>query len=72
MDSIKRIKKALVCLSTVSVLTYTPHALAYIGPGLGMGFVLALLGIVFGLLMLVVGVIWYPVKRLIRRFRSRK
>ena len=47
----------------------TPNfAIAYVGPGLGVGAVSAVLGVVLGLLMLVVGVVWYPIKRLIRRF----
>ena len=43
-------------------------ASAYIGPGLGTGAVVAVLGTFFGLLMLIVGVIWYPIKKLIRHF----
>ena len=37
-------------------------ALAYVGPGLGAGVVATVLGILLGLLMLVVGVVWYPIK----------
>lgn len=54
------------------LLAYSPFALAYIGPGLGLGAVATVLGVVLGLLMLVVGVVWYPVKRLYRRFRPKK
>lgn len=53
-------------------LLYPPFALAYIGPGLGSGAIVAVLGTLAGLLMLVIGVIWYPIKRLIRRFKSKK
>lgn len=53
-------------------LTYPPLAAAYIGPGLGTGAIAAVLGAVLGLLMLVVGVVWYPLKRLIRRFWPKK
>ena len=53
------------------LLTF-PGTLAYIGPGLGAGAVVAVLGTLAGLLMLLVGVIWYPMKRLIRRFKSKK
>jgi hypothetical protein len=44
---------------------------AYIGPGLGAGVVAAVLGILAGLALLIVGVVWYPVKRMIRRWRSK-
>ena len=53
-------------------LTYSPFAMAYIGPGLGSGAVAAVLGTVAGLLMLIVGVVWYPLKRLISYLRSKK
>lgn len=64
--------KILNYLLVVAVLTYSPLALAYIGPGLGAGAIATVLGIVAGLLMLIVGVIWYPIKRLIRRLRSKR
>jgi len=48
------------------------EALAYVGPGLGAGALAAVLGIVAGILMLVVGVVWYPLKRLYRRYRERR
>lgn len=64
--------KSVIYLSAVWLLTYPPSASAYIGPGLGTGAIAAVLGIASGLLMLLVGVVWYPVKRLIRRLRSKK
>jgi hypothetical protein len=63
-------RKTLNYLFTIAVLAYSPLALAYIGPGLGAGAIATVLGIVSGLLMLVVGIVWYPVKRLVRRLRS--
>ena len=47
-------------------------AYAYIGPGLGLGAVASVLGILAGLLMLLIGVFWYPIKRIIRFFRPKK
>jgi len=47
-------------------------AYAYIGPGAGLtaiGTVLALIG---GVLLGIVGFIWYPIKRLIRKIRGPK
>ncbi len=46
--------------------------MAYVGPGLGASAVAAALGVLLGLLMLVVGVVWYPIKQLIRWVRSKK
>lgn len=65
-------RKTLIYFFAVGVLVYPTLALAYIGPGLGSGAIVAVLGTVLGLLMLVIGVVWYPVKRLIRRLRSKK
>ena len=52
-------------------IAYSPIAVAYIGPGLGAGTIATVLGIVAGLGMLIIGVIWYPIKRLIRRFKDK-
>jgi hypothetical protein len=46
---------------------YSSQAAAYIGPGLGVGVVGTVLGVLGGLLMLVVGIVWYPLKHLFRR-----
>lgn len=47
-------------------------AAAYIGPGLGTGAIAAVLGILAAILMLIVGVFWYPLKRLVKKMRSKK
>lgn len=47
-------------------------AAAYVGPGAGLsalGSILAFVGVV---LLLVVGFVWYPVKRLLRRMKERR
>ena len=62
---------AAIALAVVS-MAHSIDALAYVGPGLGAGTLAAVLGVVGGILMLVVGVVWYPLKRVIRRFRERK
>jgi hypothetical protein len=62
----------LVCIVASGLLVAPLDALAYIGPGLGTGAMVAVLGIVAGLLMLVVGVVWYPIKKLIRYIRSKR
>ena len=58
--------------SLLVLLGFSLEALAYVGPGLGAGALAAVLGIVAGILMLVVGVVWYPLKRLYRRYRERR
>lgn len=68
----KKTKNLLPVLLATVLLAYPPLAAAYIGPGLGLGAVSVVLGIVAGLLMLVVGVVWYPIKKLINRFKAKK
>ena len=58
-------------LLIVLCLQATP-ALAYIGPGLGTGVIASVLGIVAAILMLIVGIVWYPVKRLVKKMRSKE
>lgn len=54
------------------IFLYSSMAFAYIGPGMGSGAVAAVLGIVAGLSMLVVGVVWYPLKRLLRKIKTKQ
>jgi len=43
---------------------------AYIGPGGGLGAVGAMLALVGAALLMVIGFVWYPVKRLTQRWKS--
>lgn len=54
------------------MISYPLVASAYIGPGLGAGAIASVLGILAGLIMLIVGVVWYPIKRFIRYLKSKK
>ena len=61
----------LVILTLSVVLLTAGEAQAYMGPGLGLG----ALGVVFGVLLSVglaiLAVFWYPAKRMLRRFKPR-
>ncbi|HEX5454337.1 MAG TPA: hypothetical protein VFX06_11135 [Stellaceae bacterium] len=60
----------LVLLLPAAVLTAsTTAANAYMGPGAGLSAIGSLLSVVAALLFAIVGFIWYPVKRLLRRGR---
>jgi len=65
-------KRAFGGFILVALLGWPSLAFAYIGPGMGAGAIAAVLAILAGLLMLVVGVLWYPLKRLIKYFRRPK
>ena len=64
--------KMLSLLAALYLILMPSIASAYIGPGLGGGALASVLGILAGLLLLVVGVVWYPLKRLYRYFKSKK
>ncbi len=42
---------------------------SYIGPGLGLGLIGTALGVVGAILLGIASILWYPVKRLVRRMR---
>ena len=42
------------------------HALAYIGPGAGLGGIAVAIALLLGVLFLVIGLVWYPLKRYLR------
>jgi hypothetical protein len=54
------------------LLVLSSPAFAYTGPGMALGSVMAVLALVGGLLLLVVGTLWYPVKRVITSWRRPK
>jgi len=59
------IVRVLLALVVLAPLT----ANAYIGPGMGAGVVATVLGILAGFLMLIVGIVWYPIKKLYKWIR---
>ena len=44
---------------------------AYIGPGAGLGAIGAVLAVGVALILLIVGFVWYPMKRLLKGRKSR-
>lgn len=49
--------------STVFLLMGSQSAIAYVGPGLGLGAIGAILGVVFSVLLAIFAIFWYPIKR---------
>ena len=44
----------------------------YIGPGLGGGFLVAMFGLVVAIIIAIVGLIYYPLKNIIKRLKKPK
>jgi hypothetical protein len=54
----------LIVLVLFLFSTATAHA--YVGPGLGLGVIGAILGTLLAVIMAIAGVVWYPVKRMLK------
>ena len=48
-------------------LFFSTHAYAYLGPGLGGGIITATIGILVAILALIVGIVWFPIKRYLNK-----
>ena len=67
-------KVNLFCaLVAVPFLLYFPShsAQAYIGPGVGAGVVATVLGVVSSIVLLLVGIIYYPIKRAVTMLKGK-
>ena len=53
----------LLCVLALSVI---PSAHAYTGPGLGLGIIGTVLGVAFSLLLAILAIFWYPLKRALK------
>ncbi len=68
--SVTNLKTAALAAITLALFTAASPAHAYMGAGAGLsaiGSVLSFIGVV---LLMIVGFVWYPVKRLLRRKRA--
>ena len=59
-------------LSLTLLMLASAPAAAYIGPGLGVGVVSTVLAVIGALVLAVVGVVYYPLKRLIHARKARR
>ncbi len=64
-----RIRGTLLILALILVTT-SSHAHAYIGPGLGAGIIGAIIGLIGAIFLAIIGLFWYPIKRLIKSKRG--
>ena len=61
---------ALVAVSFM--LCFQSHsAQAYIGPGVGAGVVATVLGVVSSIFLLLIGIIYYPIKRAVKMLKGK-
>ncbi len=53
----------LLAVAVLVLLAPVP-AQAYVGPGLGLGAIGAVLGVIFSVILAILAFFWYPIKRL--------
>ncbi|WP_282608358.1 hypothetical protein [Pelagibius sp. Alg239-R121] len=60
-------RKLIAILSFGLALLAAGSAQAYVGPGLGLGAVGAILGVVLSIVLALFAIFWYPLKRLFKK-----
>jgi hypothetical protein len=66
-------QRHFVCmaLAAAMVLCFLPQtAFGYIGPGAGLSAIGALLAVIVGVVVAILGFVWYPLRRILRKRRS--
>jgi len=62
-----------IILKTIFIFfSFVSAAYAYVGPGIGSGVLVATLGIVIAIFAAIIGVIWFPLKRFLKRRKEKK
>lgn len=51
---------------------FIDDAAAYVGPGLGLGVIGVIVGVVVTVLLAILGLVWYPLKRLFKKGKPKK
>ena len=62
-----------IILKTIIIFfSFVSAAYAYLGPGIGGGILVATLGIVIAIFAAIFGVIWFPLKRFLKKKKNKK
>lgn len=61
----------LIFFSSV-FLFFNTSSFAYLGPGVGGGILAATVGIIIAILAAIFGLIWFPLKKFLKRRREKK
>lgn len=54
------------------LLILPSNAHAYLGPGMGIGAIIAVLGVILSIILVLFGIIYYPVKKLKNYIKNKK
>lgn len=61
-----------IIIITIVLNFFTSYVNAYIGPGVGGGAIMAILGFIVALLGVIIGLFWFPIKRLLKKTKEKK
>lgn len=61
---------AIARILTGLLVAYAPVAVAYVGPGAGLGMIASLFAVVLAVLATIVGLILWPIRRLAQRRKA--
>lgn len=64
-------RKPTLILAALALTHYAAQAEAYIGPGAGAGTIAVVFGVIASVFFALVGIVWYPLKRLWRGWRQK-
>jgi Kef-type K+ transport system membrane component KefB len=64
-------KSTAFTLLLMSFMMAALPASAYVGPGAGLGAIGTIIAVIGAIFLLIVGFIWYPIKRLLRKTASK-
>jgi hypothetical protein len=68
--SMRKLSLVRPLLTVAAVLAPFEYAHAYVGPGLGLGTIMVILGFLGSLLLAVFGIFWYPIKRALKKRKA--
>jgi hypothetical protein len=63
-------RKIALAFGVLAMLQLPIAAHAYVGPGAGAGTIAIVLGILSSIFLAFVGILWYPIKRLIKTWKA--
>jgi hypothetical protein len=59
-----------LCAAGLATFLLAEPALAYVGPGLGLATIGAILGGIAAIFLAIIGVFWYPIRSMMRKRRA--
>jgi len=59
-------------ITLITLLLLSKSSFAYIGPGLGLGIVVSILGLIFSIFLFIIALLWFPIKKLLKKNKNKK